>query len=134
MFTVSLPGNVASFIAQPKEERRATYKRWWIATKKEANHYWVSCRHYPCSACPKMVMQTYLLMNCLGSAMQVIVLLQSILNCACAMQSGTKLLYAEVKIALRLIKKTLHGHSLTRSAFQTLWLLSQVHAVNILIP
>ena len=42
MFTVSLPGNVASFIALPKEERRATYKRWWIATKKEANHYWVS--------------------------------------------------------------------------------------------
>ena len=43
MFTVSLPGNVASFIALPKEDRRATYKRWWIATKKEANHYWVSC-------------------------------------------------------------------------------------------
>ena len=30
------------------------------------------------------------------------------------LQSGTKLLYAEVKIALRLIKKTMHGHSLTR--------------------
>ena len=43
------------------------------------------------------------------------------LTCASVMQSGTKLLYAEVKIALRLIKKTLHGHSLTRSAFQTLW-------------
>ena len=40
------------------------------------------------------------------------------------MQSGTKLLYAEVKIALRLIKKTLHGHSLTRSASRTLWLSS----------
>ena len=42
MFTVEIPGNVARFIALPKEERRATYKRWWIATKKEANHYWVS--------------------------------------------------------------------------------------------
>ena len=41
MFTVGIPGNVARFIALPKEDRRATYKRWWIATKKEANHYWV---------------------------------------------------------------------------------------------
>ena len=41
MFTVGIPGNVAHFIALPKEDRRATYKRWWVATKKEANHYWV---------------------------------------------------------------------------------------------
>ena len=29
-------------------------------------------------------------------------------------QSGTKLLYAEIKITLRLINKALHGHTLTR--------------------
>ena len=42
MFTFAIPGNVASFIALPRADRRATYYRWWVATKKEANHYWVS--------------------------------------------------------------------------------------------
>lgn len=60
MFTVSLPGKVASFIALPKEERQATYKRLWIATKKEANHYWVSCRGLPRSFCPEMMMKDLL--------------------------------------------------------------------------
>lgn len=41
MFTFAIPGNVTFFIALPKAERRATYHRWWVATKKEANHYWV---------------------------------------------------------------------------------------------
>ena len=59
MFTVSLPGKTASFIALPKVDRQATYKRWWIATKKEANHYWVSRRGSPCSSYPELSMQTY---------------------------------------------------------------------------
>ena len=45
-FTLAIPGNIARFIALPKAERRATYQRWWIATKKEANHYWVSLHCY----------------------------------------------------------------------------------------
>ena len=32
----------------------------------------------------------------------------------CLLQSGIKLLFAEIKIALRLINKALHGHTLTR--------------------
>ncbi|CAL8464272.1 g3807 [Coccomyxa elongata] len=68
MFTLSIPGRVTRFMALPKEERRAIYKGWWQATKKEAKHYW----------------------------------------------SGSKLLVAEVKIAMRLINKALHGHTLTR--------------------
>ena len=35
------------------------------------------------------------------------------------LQSGSKLLFAEVKIALRLINKTMHGHSLTRCVILT---------------
>lgn len=38
-----------------------------------------------------------------------------ILHVHAGAQSGTKLLFAEIKIALRLINKALHGHTLTRS-------------------
>ena len=47
IFTFAIPGNVTSFIALPRAERRATYYRWWVATKKEANHYWVSLLSHP---------------------------------------------------------------------------------------
>lgn len=42
MFALSVPGRVTHFIALPRDERRAIYKGWWQATKKEAKHYWVS--------------------------------------------------------------------------------------------
>lgn len=41
-FTLSVPGRVTRFAALPKAERRAVYHGWWLATKKEAKHYWVS--------------------------------------------------------------------------------------------
>lgn len=41
-------------------------------------------------------------------------LLHKVMGCVHAIQSGTKLLFAEIKIALRLINKALHGHQLTR--------------------
>lgn len=32
------------FAAQPREQRRATYARWWTVIKKEAKHYWVGTK------------------------------------------------------------------------------------------
>ncbi len=42
IFTVSMPGRIGRFMALSRAERREVYKGWWLATKKEAKHYWVS--------------------------------------------------------------------------------------------
>ena len=98
-FLLSVPGWLARFMALSREERRAVYRGWWATTKKEAYHYWVCRRRSRAASCACMErVEVQLTLWCLLP------------------QSGTKLLFAEVKIALRLINKALHGHTLTRSA------------------
>lgn len=73
-YTISIPGRVYRFYSLPKEERRATYAKWWLHVKNEAKHYWL----------------------------------------------GTKLLWKDVQIASRILKRVLQGKTLSRRERQQL--------------
>ena len=40
-FILSIPSRLKGFAALTPEQRRETYKGWWLTIKKEAHHYWV---------------------------------------------------------------------------------------------
>lgn len=41
-FVLSIPGAIMHHIALPWAEKKEVYKGWWLATKREVKHYWVS--------------------------------------------------------------------------------------------
>ena len=41
-FVLSIPGAITHHIALPWAEKKEVYKGWWLATKREVKHYWVS--------------------------------------------------------------------------------------------
>lgn len=43
-FTISIPGRIYRFYSLPREERKATYSRWWGVVKMEAKHYWLGLK------------------------------------------------------------------------------------------
>lgn len=43
-FTISIPGRIYRFYSLPREERKATYSRWWGVVKTEAKHYWLGLK------------------------------------------------------------------------------------------
>ena len=113
-FLVSVPGRLQRFAGLPKADRRATYARWWGVIKKEAKHYWVR-QSVNCAGPGR------------GGAGRPRAALGPMDPGAVpaplappppppppALQVGTKLLAADVKIASRLVKRVLQGRTLSR--------------------